>query len=360
MTAIKKSKRLSLVDFYRAFAIFLILLFHGNQIYNNKFEYDWFNISSWDKTGGVNFFFIVSGFMIYYLYHKDIGKIGKSSAFLLKRAIRIYPLYALFSLAAILICIVAPQLANQKLDLWIIIKTFLFIPLEPALIESTWSLNHIVLFYLLFSLVVFKPTLFKPVFALWILGTILLLVNNDVFSFLDPFLFNYHNLEIASGAFIAYLILHFQFNIYGARTLLTVGIVGYFLVYLNNFYKQFEIVNQYFYGTFAALIMFGIVVIDLKKERELNKTIKLLTNSSYAMYISHTLFINFYVTLFKMFSLQRIVGHFLSLLLIIILTIGSGCVVYLIAEKPITLFLKNILFKNKEKDQTINKVAINS
>lgn len=339
----KEKVRLSLVDLFRAIAIFLVLLLHVNHIFHSKFSYDWLNISEWDKTGGSNFFFVVSGFMIYYLYSKNIGIKGKMKEFLVKRAIRIYPLYAIFNLVAISIFVAAPQLRNGvELTPEVIIKNFLFLPTSPF-INVTWSLNHVVLFYIMFSLLIWKPKIFKPVMALWIFGCLVSLSEIISLPLLDSYLFAFHNLEIIAGAAIAYVILHFKLPSHYAKSALALGVLGYVFVYMNNVYKYFPVQNDYYYGASAVLVMLGVAVIDLQKDRELGKGLKLLSSSSYAVYITHTLFINFFVLVFKMLNIPSLTGNFLGLFIVMVLAVLSGCVVHLVLEKPMTTFLTNRL-----------------
>ena len=59
-----KRKKLLLVQLARAIAIMFVLLGHLNILFYRQFGYDWFDMGEWERTGGVDFFFIVNGFMI--------------------------------------------------------------------------------------------------------------------------------------------------------------------------------------------------------------------------------------------------------------------------------------------------------
>ncbi len=101
---------------------------------------------------GVDLFFCISGFIMMHITEKD------DDSFLLKRAIRIVPLYWAATLALCAVMHVAPHLvrtAQLRADL--VIKSLLFIPFTlpgrngslHALLGTGWTLVYEAFFYLL-------------------------------------------------------------------------------------------------------------------------------------------------------------------------------------------------------------------
>ena len=105
------------------------------------------------RTGGVDFFFVLSGFLITYVYlPKSINKKITASDFLKKRFLRIYPLVWLFTAAALPVLFAFENIGSPSdRDTIVIIKTFLLIPQkDQPVLGAFWSLSHVVLFYIFF------------------------------------------------------------------------------------------------------------------------------------------------------------------------------------------------------------------
>lgn len=100
---------------------------------------------------GVDIFFCISGFMIMFSTHKD------ASHFLLKRLIRIVPLYWLMTFATFFALLLFPGLfAESKASAAFLIKSLLFLPFDigngviQPLMRIGWTVNCEIFFYLLF------------------------------------------------------------------------------------------------------------------------------------------------------------------------------------------------------------------
>lgn len=56
------------------------------------------------RIGGVDFFFVLSGFLIYHVYAKNAGDWDHSLQFMKRRLIRIYPLIWFFTCLSLPVC----------------------------------------------------------------------------------------------------------------------------------------------------------------------------------------------------------------------------------------------------------------
>lgn len=337
MTGKKKDrKQLSLIQVARALGILLVVIGHVNLIFYDKFRYDWFNMGQWERSGGVDFFFVVTGFLIYYIYHSKIGIPGRTKDFLLKRFIRIFPLYWLFTFILIATSLFYPSL-HESYSWTLVIKSFLLLPDEPIL-SSAWSLSHVVFFYLLFSLLLFKPKFFKPVIAVWIFTTIV--IELKIFSQWESFLFSFSTLEIVFGCIVAYITLRTKIKY--SSIILVIGLSGYLMIWINNVLQSFSVHEPLLYCLFSLLIVLGIAIKDTG-EIKIPKILAFLGNASYSVYISHGPFLILYVLLFAE-PLIRHIGHFMTTIFILLLTILSACIVYVGIERPLSKYLKDIIF----------------
>jgi exopolysaccharide production protein ExoZ len=79
---------------------------------------------------GVDYFFVLSGFIMVYVHRTArLTKKDQLKSFLVKRAVRIYPIYWIITLTVLCFFLVIPGLANNKdLGLGQVIVSLLLIP----------------------------------------------------------------------------------------------------------------------------------------------------------------------------------------------------------------------------------------
>lgn len=154
----------------RAAAAILVVLFHlGPTLAADKY-FGWPVLIRPFLFGhaGVDFFFVLSGFIIYYVHRQDIGHPGRLKTYLLKRAVRIYPIYWILFLVAFTAHLLVPSLPGTvPHDPLVVIKSMFLIPQDiravggtgaPVLIVA-WSLQYEVIFYLGFALLILNRAL---------------------------------------------------------------------------------------------------------------------------------------------------------------------------------------------------------
>ncbi|MFD2613940.1 acyltransferase family protein [Paenibacillus gansuensis] len=341
--AVKPRGRLSLVHVFRAVAVLFILMGHANKVSVLYLDYDWFNLARWDRTGGIDFFFIVSGFMIYYLYHSYLGKPQKAGTFLLKRAVKIYPMHWLFTMAVMAMILVFPQIGDgHETRADVIAGSLLLLPTDPIL-ATTWSLSYVVFFYAAFALLIVSPRLTALLGAVWIGCT--LLMETGLLANPQSFLFNFSHLEILAGCLIAYLVLHYRLPY--PRTMIVLGVTGFAAVWVNNVNHYVTLHTPYFFCAFAVLIMTGITVLDLQKERKLPKPVTYLGNASYSIFISQLPVLHVCFLLLTKSPLSGWLGSALTIWAAILMAAAGGCAVHALIEKPVTAWLTKKLVSRK-------------
>jgi exopolysaccharide production protein ExoZ len=114
---------------------------------------------------GVDFFFTLSGFIIYFTHQPDLGVPARGIAYVLRRLFRILPAYwAVFLMMAMLLPFqktwppisplwLAEQLSLIDLGLWV---------------SQAWTLQHEFIFYGLFAVAVWHKRLGLALIAIWI------------------------------------------------------------------------------------------------------------------------------------------------------------------------------------------------
>lgn len=163
---------------------------------------------------GVPFFFVLSGFIIFYAHYKDLGNKNKIKKYLWRRFSRIYPTYWALIFFLTLLSVTGLMRPEMSVDY---LKGLLLLPGGVDVFSVAWSLKHEVLFYFLFSFVIFHKIFGGLVLCLWFLGIIL--VHNGIVpqifgNFFASFIFNFMNIKFFIGMATAIICLNMQ----GARS----------------------------------------------------------------------------------------------------------------------------------------------
>src|SRR3569623_79790 len=160
------ARRLDGLQILRFFAAFAVLLEH---VVHEALSFGIADpalhaLEAFDFGVGVDVFFVISGFIMYYISAGEFGRPGAQSRFLPRRIIRLVPLYWLFTLAMLAAMLLVPgQLAHTVLDPLHILASFVFVPwldstgLAHPILGLGWTLNYEMYFYVLFSFALLLP-----------------------------------------------------------------------------------------------------------------------------------------------------------------------------------------------------------
>ena len=113
---------------------------------------------------GVDFFFVLSGFIIFFVNRKDIGSPTGLARYAERRFTRIYPLFwfALSVwLALALLSRSGPALTPGGVLLWASLLP------SSGEVGVAWTLQHEILFYLIFSVAILHRRIGIAVFGVW-------------------------------------------------------------------------------------------------------------------------------------------------------------------------------------------------
>lgn len=140
---------------FRAVAAMAVVFYHACLFVGRKSDMElaggWFHFGEL----GVDFFFVLSGFIIAHVHGGELGMPGCAPRYLKRRFFRVYPL--LFLLTTFKLLAELPQILNsaQSPSWEKILCSYLLLPStngEMPLITAAWTLQHEALFYALFLL----------------------------------------------------------------------------------------------------------------------------------------------------------------------------------------------------------------
>ncbi|HIP13074.1 MAG TPA: acyltransferase [Arcobacter sp.] len=317
------SNRLEYLDFLRGIAILLVLLTHTHHYFNIPTFNEWAGLGA----RGVQLFYIVSGFTIYYIYQYKITDINSMKIYIIKRIFRILPLY--FLLIPMYYYFFGVY-NDYNFDILNIISHYLLLNgFFPEFINSIlrveWSIFDEFIFYFLLVYLFYKYTNFNEAYSLVITLCISLIIA------IISFLLLKENLELKS---YLYLSPYFQmYNFFIGVYIVTLSSVPNILKYKKSliilillfliipFYIDSTIIQTYF-----SSLIFALILINLKfNEYKYNSVIKYIGTISFSIYLIHYFLIMMYARYINHTTL-----NFIALISIIFLV---SIVSYNIIEK---------------------------
>lgn len=285
---------LSSIQSLRAVAAIIVVAFHSHISFASSYSNLWLANESYifgfGKVG-VHIFFVISGYIMY-LTSFGLNKRFDPKIFLLKRFMRIYPIYWVF--VAMYVATAYLLLSPPKLSLP---KYFGMILLLPgpgsSVIGPAWTLSFEVYFYAIFAaaMVLGKARGIAVLTAFFLLSVVLghlLRPQSAALSLLTNSLL----LEFILGVWIAHYTTSVSFSKAVGWSAVVVAGVGY-LIGLALGYDRLP--SFVIWGVPSALLVGGAVVLEQRNSRILtavSQKISWLGNSSYSLYLCHVLIIS--------------------------------------------------------------------
>ncbi len=332
--------RLRSLQMFRGFAALLVLLYHATtvstRIYHQEFLGSFFKFGN----SGVIFFFVLSGFIIYYVHADDLGKPRKFKSFIIKRFIRLYPIYWIVSLTVLPVYFIFPSFGesfHRRLD--VILQSLILYPQNPQLsvpiIAAAWTLSYEVFFYLIFScLILLKPKISLRIVVVWVLGIIVGNYYAIAHSLETPnfiifyFLLSPINLNFIFGCLAAYLVLRLRDDRIKISYILLLIIIGVGLYIRGN------------YNIGSTIIIFSFALLEDLRAIAIYPLLCYLGDASYSIYLTHGNIVAVLARFTLALKINSLLGTSLTMLVIVAITIVCGCGFYSYIEKPLLVFLR--------------------
>jgi len=353
------NKKMYSLQMTRSVAAILVLFYHTTLLFRYSFNYEYaYGIFSFGYSG-VDIFFVLSGFLMYYLHHNDFGNLTNTKMFIKKRFIRIYPIYWIFLIIILCTYFVQPTLGTESSKVGLnILKSFALFPQaqENHLLGVAWTLSYEVFFYLCFGIAIAMNKKITPLLiGIWLTFFLFFSILQPN-SFFIKFLFSPINIEFLLGIFVAFQIvskksINFKLYYFGGALLFSLAI-------LNIKFELIEINRVIQFGVPASMIIFGTVSKELYGNFTKNTMLIYLGDASYSIYLTHYLLLSLFSKIFSFLNFFSIIGFPISVTLIIVLTLLVGCLFHEFIEKPALKILSRLLFKNKvseDKSSVVNE-----
>ena len=329
------------VQWLRAIAAMMVVVHHTN------FHADWMReqagavpsaLSSIPWSFGIHVFFVISGFIMI-LTTRNFGEPGAWRVFLLRRIIRIVPLYWILTSVVVVILLISPrsvEIVGNKLAY--IAGSYFFIPVLRApddlrpILGPGWTLNYEMYFYAAMALATLWP---RRLGVAILIGAFLGLswVGRDLDKS-APILFAWTDgiiLEFLLGIFLG-LLYETGRRIHGALAVCLI-LAGTALAI-----PEFPLPAVFSAGVPAVMIVAGFVLCPPLKDTMATGWLTHLGNASYSIYLSHILVLR----PFRDVWVRMVDGPWSPLLFLcggVVLSAAVGCLIHHFVERPVTRYL---------------------
>lgn len=314
MNDIIAKEKLKGLNSLRFFAFFSIFLFHS---------FDSFRIGYL----GVDFFFVLSSFLLTYLAFKEIERNTNFSQknFFIRRILRIFPIY--FLVIILLILILPPIAKHFNQDIQLPEKPYLYFVFLSNLDKSDhlfalkllWSIAVEEQFYVLFLLLslFFRKYFWVPISLLIIIYLGYLQASKtitlDTYLQLAPHLINF-----AFGMILGYLFYKKKTNIKIAILMFCIGLIGSYITYENG------IIFPIVFSLLMACIIIIMIELFSKQENIMTNVLYLpekLGVYTYGLYVYSGIVISFSKKLLPIEN--SMIQFIINFIIVIVLAIVS-------------------------------------
>ncbi len=337
------------LQYIRALAAYLVVLYHARLLtpLGQTLSLDF-------GRAGVDIFFVISGFIIQHVAARDDA--GRPGAFLVKRLIRIAPLYWMLTLLIGLAGPIAPALAGKAgvPDAGMIVRSLLFIPyvdgageIHPVLFTG-WTLNYEMFFYALFALGLLVMDELRRLIALSVTLVALVVIGavSDPdgavgVTYTSPLL-----LEFGAGLWLNMVWQRIRHVHAATRTAAGAAMVAAFAALVLGDIFWPDVPNVLKWGIPAVVIVAAALLCERADGGDRHRLMLLLGEASYAIYLIHPFVIKAASVVGARFFRDAALPLQVLLLSGTLVVVGiAGVALHLLVERPMVAALRRQLLR---------------
>lgn len=290
-------EKLTTVQVFRGLAAFGVVLYHVQWIGRERLGTTFAGNLWLEGRAGVDFFFVLSGFVITYVHGAELGTASYFRDYVCKRFIRIYPLLFVLTTGKLLAMLLLPDLvADHKLNLSLVLNSLMVLPQDRLpILPPAWTLPHEVLFYSLFGLgIVLGVRAWRMMRVVWLCGILLmgsaLWVAQDVqqIDLLPRFLLHPHNLEFLAGCTVASCARRWQPGTLAIVTLAIGSAICGTIKILVYFDQQGSLASCLLWSGCFGSLLWASIAWERRSVRSIPHWLGYLGDASYSIYLTNT------------------------------------------------------------------------
>ena len=335
--AARAGRKFGLLELGRGGAAALVVFHHANDVLAEPrfFGGEGFGGHLRNFNVGVDFFFVLSGFIIAWVHWRDIGDRRRLGRYVVRRFARIYPPYW---------CVLLPLIALYQMfpgtgapSQHNVATALLSIPLlpnvNPPVLGVAWTLTHEVFFYALFGIVIAFGRRAIWIFPAWGVSILVAQCCGDL-GFPANFIFNSFNLEFLLGVAGAFWLR--AHRVVAPQLFLTVGIAAFATALVVGVHLQdTPIIGRAVFGLSALVALLGAAEFERSRALRLHPALALFGAASYAIYLAHPEAISILARVVSRLAPPRVPIE-ATVILVSLAAIAAGVIFHCVIEAPLT------------------------
>ena len=329
------------VQVARGVAALLVAFYHGQHVVKQALGLERLPFGGFFEFGhaGVEFFFVLSGFIIFYVHRTDLNAPRKLPEFVWKRAGRIYPVFWF-----VMILYVSKSVIGGEFEWGHFLKTIFLLPQPPyPLLIQSWTLVHEQLFYLVFALAIVNVKLSCLLVSCWLVAFAFMPFSGlDAGGAMSDFVrtvWSGYNFLFIIGIFVAWFTRRAHVPV--PRVLAVVGMLSFLATGMADNQKGFEAnvaTGILLYGLSSGLVLLGLVAAEARGLLRMGRWANWMGDLSYPLYLIHGAVISVTSIVFLKLGLSG------SGALLLVACVACACVVAhfvnRFVERPVARFLR--------------------
>lgn len=291
---------------------------------------------TWTQYGkhGVDFFFVLSGFIILLAHARDVGRPGAWGGYLYRRFIRVYPIYWLYTLvfvaALMIVGGIDASMPDNPADWLTSLSLVRFTDVSPPLGQA-WTLFHEMAFYAVFSILILNRTLgMLAMFTFVAVSVVFHPGPGDVARTALNVYTSGYNLYFVLGMIACLLYRKGS----GKGLVETLGGLSLAVAAVATSPWRQEL-SPLTLAVGLAFMLAGLAKLERAGLLAVPRWLAFVGNASYSIYLIH---INVEGLLLKVagkLHLDELLGPELRYVVLLALTVGAGCLAYVLVERPL-------------------------
>ena len=323
----------------------LVVFYHANHAFFGTSKY-WPDhpLGSFFEMGhaGVEFFFVLSGFIIYAAHQKDIGNQAKFGSFVWKRFRRVYPVYWVMLLLVTPLYFLVPSLGiGMERQPGVIADSFALVHMFGGgqVLTVSWTLFHEIAFYAFFALIILNRRVGSFALGAWVVASAIALVDPTLIPPALAFTLSPLHLLFGMGMAVAWLISRrriaapWAVTAIGAATFFGTGVEEVWGGHLS------ADVLAMLYGLGSTLVVAGSVELERSGRLKVPQTFVFLGNASYSVYLVHMVAMSVLAKVAMTVMARVAVPHAATYIALVITSAAIGVVYHMLVEVPLLAFL---------------------
>lgn len=334
-----------LIQMLRGVAALMVVWHHATLMENERLDPArgvWLS-----GAGGVDIFFVISGFVMVFSSWSLRTAAHPMRTFLQRRIERVVPMYWLVTTVKVIAACLVPSVAARLFNgLWHLVASYLFLPsvngagaVHPVLIVG-WTLNYEAAFYVLVAIGLGRrlrlvPYLLAVLPALGLVGWLMRGTLPTVLSEVNPLL-----LEFAYGVLLAGALPVLRARRRWPMVVSLLGLIFGFLLFQLTPQEVVRADRPLVWGFAALMIVGAALALEERAGRWVPGWLLAIGNASYSNYLIHTLVLAGLGSLWSRVGMGSHDSWLVGTVLCVVICTLAAQIVYLVVELPITQFFR--------------------